>query len=122
MSAGESAERALMTAVLTDALLVVTEGKRLPSGRPTALFVETLAWVRSDDLSWPFSFRNLCIALDVDPERLRACVARHLEGSASVARDVSDGTPIRGRVVPIGTRSPHVAARWRSTRNVGALR
>ena len=30
------------------------------------------AWLRADDPAWPFSFRNACEALGLDPEALRA--------------------------------------------------
>jgi hypothetical protein len=37
------------------------------------------AWVTSTDRAWPFSFENICEALDMDPQRVR----RELVRSAS---------------------------------------
>lgn len=66
----------LMAAVLKDALRVILEAPGSPASRRGAVFSETIEWGLSDDPSWPFSFCNLCIALDVDPRRLRAAKAR----------------------------------------------
>jgi|SRR5215813_6856875 len=33
---------------------------------------ETVAWFASDDRDWPYSFVNICEALDLDPEAVRA--------------------------------------------------
>ena len=30
-----------------------------------------LAWVASTDRAWPFSFENICVALDMDPDAVR---------------------------------------------------
>ncbi len=32
---------------------------------------DAVAWVTSTDRAWPFSFENICEALDVDPHRVR---------------------------------------------------
>jgi hypothetical protein len=41
---------------------------------------EVDAWFASDDRQWPFSFRNVCRALGLDPDDVRGRVAgvRHL--------------------------------------------
>jgi len=33
---------------------------------------ELLAWFASPDRSWPFSFENICDAIDLDPAQVRA--------------------------------------------------
>jgi hypothetical protein len=72
-----SGTRALMSAVLEEAIMCLT--RRPPSvGRsrgPTAqLALQAERWVRSDDESWPFSFANVCAALGIDASRLRGAL------------------------------------------------
>ena len=80
-------ELALMAAVLTDALRLIQEATTSPSRRRRPIFIETTEWVLSDDVSWPFAFRNLCAALSVNPERLRTQVASQLGMSVPIAAD-----------------------------------
>jgi hypothetical protein len=55
--------------VLEDAVHILIGAPSHPSdGRH---LVETAQWVTSDDTKWPFSFLNVCEALDIDPLRLR---------------------------------------------------
>jgi hypothetical protein len=61
--------RNLMLAILEDGIrcLMLTEGSmhaRLESRRAEL-------WIRSRDLSWPFSFDNVCLALSFDPSWVR---------------------------------------------------
>jgi len=63
-------EKALMLAALEDAI-------RCLSGRGRAgarLAREADKWIRADDHHWPFSFVNICAALDLDERRLRAAL------------------------------------------------
>jgi hypothetical protein len=60
-------ERALMLAVLEDAIRCLEDGTR----RESLLVRETLAWIRADDHEWPFSFLNLCANLEIDAGSLR---------------------------------------------------
>lgn len=39
--------------------------------RARRLFGEAKEWVESDDISWPYSFANLCTALGFDAQQLR---------------------------------------------------
>jgi hypothetical protein len=57
--------------------------------RARRLFGEAKAWVDSDDVSWPYSFANLCTALGFDAGELR----RGLTGLQ--AQDVVDHPPGR---------------------------
>lgn len=68
-----SPERRLMLAVLEDALRILSTSA---SHARRALRVETLLWVRSDDITWVFSFRNICDHLELDREWLRARINR----------------------------------------------
>ena len=69
----EGAKR-LMFAVLEDALLIVTCDRPTVTGRGARRTRETLEWIFADDRDYPFSFVNVCEALDVSVERLRASI------------------------------------------------
>ena len=65
-------EQRLMAAVLEDAVRELTQpkaGSRAASARRQKEITE---WFASDDVAWPFSFVNVCEALDLAPDRLRA--------------------------------------------------
>jgi hypothetical protein len=62
-------ERALMRAVLLDAVECLTGGSRSRARAQHAL--EARTWVERRDAEWPFSFDNICAALDLDTERVR---------------------------------------------------
>ena len=73
---GEGA-RALMSAVLEEAILCLS--RRPPnvgrSRRPTGqLALQAERWVRSRDLRWPFSFENVCAALEIESEGMRTAL------------------------------------------------
>ena len=93
----EEPELRLMAAVMGDALRGIHRGVTTPAHRRRAVFVEALEWCFSEDLAWPFSFRNLCAALEVNADRVRTRIERALAAPSS--RDVPCGT----RVAP-GTR------------------
>jgi hypothetical protein len=67
-----SPETRLLRAVLEDGLHVIQRHAASPRLRKRRLFVETVAWLRSDDVSWPFSFVNACHSLGIDPGWVRA--------------------------------------------------
>jgi hypothetical protein len=76
-------EKRLMAAVLNDALDVVGA----PGGRHRRKLVRaTYAWFASDDTEWPFSFRNICAVLGIDPFALREVVGRHAHGRVAYQR------------------------------------
>jgi hypothetical protein len=62
--------RKLMTALLDDALRCVSVDVHDESWR------EATRWMFSDDRAYPFSFLNVCDAVDMDPEWLRQVVRR----------------------------------------------
>ena len=70
-------EQRLMRAVLAEALadLNVVGGVVRPH-----LNIKrrqgVLAWFVSHDRSWPCSFENICDAIDLDPDRMRAALGR----------------------------------------------
>ena len=69
-------ELRLMAAVLTDALELLVNP--IDRARNRALLAETSRWIASDDRRNPFSFLNVCHALDLCPARLRAGIADRL--------------------------------------------
>lgn len=77
----EQAELRLVAAVLEDAIRIVAAGAASPAYRRRAVFAETIEWIASDDLRWPFSFRNLCVALQVDALHLRAAITCSLRAA-----------------------------------------
>ena len=68
-------ERALMRAVLEDAVQCLA-GEIGPRHERPQLAVEAREWFGSTDIHWPFSFENVCDALNLDAARLRAEVLR----------------------------------------------
>ncbi len=85
-----SGPRALMLAVLEDAVRCIEQGRRRRGFRARRLGAEAEAWVRSDSRAWPFSFANICevLGFDVDAFRKRVLVMRN---------DASDGRRVRLR-------------------------
>lgn len=68
-------ERALMRAVLEDAVRCLA-GEIGPRDERPQLAVDARQWFLDDDIHWPFSFPNVCDALDIEADRLRTEVLR----------------------------------------------
>ncbi len=69
-------ERALMRAVLEDALFCFRKygnAKRRSQRRSAQ---EAEEWFWAEDYSWPFSFLNICAALGLDPDYIRMSLKR----------------------------------------------
>lgn len=66
-----SGARALMLAVLEDAVRCIENGRWQRRFRARRLAAEAGAWVRCDRADWPFSFRNVCEALGIDADAMR---------------------------------------------------
>jgi hypothetical protein len=70
-----SPEQRLCAAILDDAFEIIRGGRAY--GHPgRRLLVETERWLRSNDLKWPFAFRNVCDALGLDPAAVRSSARR----------------------------------------------
>jgi len=69
--ADTSGPRALMLAVLEDAVLCIERGRWQRRFGARRLAAEAEAWVRSDRADWPFSFLNVCEALGIDVDAMR---------------------------------------------------
>lgn len=70
-------EKRLMLAVLEDAIATFQRAFVQPRGEMEE-FVDDFdveEWLRSDDMSWPFSFASICQALDMEPDYLRSGLA-----------------------------------------------
>jgi hypothetical protein len=71
-----------MSAVLQDALRAFCQYAEVDGGRAARLFDEIASWFGSTDATWPFSFENICDALDLDPAWIRGLLARWRRGHA----------------------------------------
>jgi hypothetical protein len=69
-------ERRLLLAVLLDAIVCVQRRATMPAGPRRAELHEAERWIRSNDLSWPCSFVNVCEALGLAHEPLRRALLR----------------------------------------------
>src|SRR5262245_6507346 len=67
-----SGERALMFAILRDAVCCIVEEGRRRHYRARALGAHAAAWMRAEDRAWPCSFVNICDVLGIDADALRA--------------------------------------------------
>jgi len=67
---GAEAERALMRAILVDAIRCLA-GEVTPAHDRMRLRSQARRWIASRDERWPFSFENVCAALDLQTARLR---------------------------------------------------
>jgi hypothetical protein len=88
-------ERALMLAVLRDAITCIEKYVERQSVRNRRDCEEALQWIRAEDSEWLFSFENICEALGVNPAYLR-------RGLIAMSR--RDGSP-HGKPAPGAVRS-----------------
>lgn len=65
-------ERALATSVLWQALNDLQKFRYARWRRRQRLYMEAYRWVASNDRSWPYSFLNICDALGLSADALRA--------------------------------------------------
>jgi hypothetical protein len=70
-----SPEQRLMAAVLEDAMRELARPSEIWIGAAGRRRAEVQAWVESDDVAWPFSFLNVCDALDLNPAGVRRRIA-----------------------------------------------
>jgi hypothetical protein len=69
-------EKRLMLAVLEDAIATFQRFALSDTPRNRRLAEEVEEWAAGSDAEWPFSFRNICEALDLEPEYLRSGMER----------------------------------------------
>jgi hypothetical protein len=71
-SIGLSGEQRLMLAVLIDAINVLQSWRDGMNARKRRNFAEAAQWINARGTSHPFSFDNVCDALEIDSELLRS--------------------------------------------------
>jgi hypothetical protein len=76
-------EKRLMLAVLEDAVATYQRNASATSRRGRRLFKEAEDWVETSGSSWPFAFENVCVALRLEPEFVRAGLRRWREREAA---------------------------------------
>jgi hypothetical protein len=76
---GLCSEQRLMLAVLVDAINILQGWSRMRRVRKRQAFADAAQWVLMQGTNYPFSFDNVCDALNIEPEMLR----QRLRGLAS---------------------------------------
>ncbi len=64
-------ERALVITMLWQAAHDLQKYRFAKRRRQQRLYMDAYKWVASEDRSWPYSFANLCEALEISPEYMR---------------------------------------------------
>ena len=67
----ETSRRDLAVGILEQATLDLRRFHGATSGLEREFYLDAYRWVMSDDCSWPFSFLNVCQALNLAPETVR---------------------------------------------------
>jgi hypothetical protein len=67
----ETSRKDLATGILKQAGLDLRRFHDATSAVEREFYLDALHWVTSDDCSWPFSFLNVCQALNLAPETVR---------------------------------------------------
>ena len=84
-----SGARALMLAILEDAMLCIDRGRRRRHPHTRLLAAEAENWVRSDSSEWIFSFVSICDMLEIDADVLRVRLLTDVGHSAHGVRTAS---------------------------------
>ena len=79
----EQGVRALISAVLSDAVLCFKKHIKETNPRSRRLGREAEEWFFRNDSEWPFSFISICDALKLDPEYIRQGLQQWRKTSAS---------------------------------------
>lgn len=87
-----SGVRALMWAILEDAIASVQKQALTPSRRHQRLAREAEQWIFADNTTWVFSFLNVCAALGLEPEYLRTKLDQWVKRWARPARQQTRST------------------------------
>ncbi|HVB82253.1 MAG TPA: hypothetical protein VNE82_20160 [Candidatus Binataceae bacterium] len=77
-----TSEQRLMLAVLADAINILHDGRGALSARRRRLFIEAARWVMAQGGKVPFSFDNVCDALEISSEALRYRLSSLAAGAA----------------------------------------
>lgn len=79
-------EQRLMLAVLADAINILHEWRASLSIRKRRMFSEAVRWVMSHGSNVPFSFDNVCDALEISPDALRRRLAHIISDGGADSR------------------------------------
>jgi hypothetical protein len=82
-------ERELAAAVIEAAATDLRHCRFAPTRDLQRRYCRAPRWVASDDREWPFSFVNLCEALRISPEALRAQLLFPAAGRGAVRQPVA---------------------------------
>jgi hypothetical protein len=104
-----SGARALMLAVLEDAVLCIERGRRRRHPQTRRLAAEAETWMRSDCREWLFSFASICDVLGIDADALRVRLLTRAAlpadgGRAARAEADAPSTPSAAVVRPLSQR------------------
>ena len=101
-----SPEKALMLAVLEDAIRCFQEYFRTTRARPRMLSRQAERWIRTRDWNWPFSFNNVCDSLGIDPDCMRDTLLRmKYERLMDEQRPRASTAPRPARIVRLSARA-----------------
>ena len=102
----KSGPRALMLAILEDAVRCIEAGGWHSHVRARRLAAEAETWVRCEHRNWPFSFVNICevLGFDVDAMRVHLLTRRR---DAARWRRTRLRSPIQSRAVPTAYAPAH---------------
>lgn len=106
-----SGEKALMLAVLEDAIRCFQEHLRNPRANPRLLSQQAESWIRAEDYDWPFSFNNVCEALGMNPSALREALLRWKAARSAEASSSSGRAPRKVYRLHLRTRRAHRCVR-----------
>ncbi len=67
-------ERQMMLAILEDAVACYRKTLKRPRQNPDILARQAEFWIRLDEWNSPFSFNNICEALNMEPEATRELI------------------------------------------------
>jgi hypothetical protein len=82
----DTGEARLMLAVLKDAAECIERYRSRRGARSRPEYDAALSWVCTPDRTWPFSFENICLGLDLDPARLRSVLVSSLPTALTESR------------------------------------
>ncbi len=83
-AASAQGTRALMFAVLEEAIVCLRRGASHPNAAIRFQAAQAIRWVQSSDEKWVFSFENVCQALNLEADRLRIALLRMVPKENSV--------------------------------------
>ena len=84
-----------MAAVLEDAIRTFCRCAASQTVRSRRLFEDTAEWFDTSDVSWPFSFENICDALGLEAEWIRRLLRRYRGSRTSTMHRMANIPSVR---------------------------